>query len=162
MNATASKSNRSRWLILAGLGLVALAEPRLGFVVGLTVANLLVREQFPFSNFPMYSRFSERTFYLYITNESDEPIPFRHFSFTSTGLAKVYLSIIWANQPKANVTKMSPAQLEDAGREVVQYLKSRPRKRTDVAGFEALRLYQVNLTLRAGQVHEETVLIAEA
>lgn len=37
-------------------------------------ASLVVEETYPFSHFPMYSRFHPRTWYVYVTDAEDAPL----------------------------------------------------------------------------------------
>ena len=39
-----------------------------------TVISLIVREQYPFSHYPMYSGFSSKTYYFYLAGEGGQPI----------------------------------------------------------------------------------------
>ena len=41
----------------------------------LVVALFVIKEQFPFSNFPMYSRFEPETYYVYVTSEKGDIVP---------------------------------------------------------------------------------------
>ena len=38
---------------------------------------LVIKENYPFSHFPMYSRNSEKTYVIYITDGKDRPIVYR-------------------------------------------------------------------------------------
>ncbi len=49
---------------------------------------LVLRENYPFSNFPMYSSFSSRTYYLYLTDAEGQALRTREFGLSSSGLKK--------------------------------------------------------------------------
>ncbi|MEO5718034.1 MAG: hypothetical protein ABIR29_05620 [Chthoniobacterales bacterium] len=51
---------------------------------------LLLRENYPFSNFPMYSSFSHRTYYLYLTDARDTPLQTRKFGLSSSAMKKIF------------------------------------------------------------------------
>lgn len=47
---------------------------------------LLLKESYPFSHFPMYDKFPDHTYYLYVADKEGNPLPFREF--TGHGLTK--------------------------------------------------------------------------
>ena len=51
---------------------------------------LVLRENYPFSNFPMYSSFSSRTYYLYLADARGRPIKTREFGLSTSGLKKIF------------------------------------------------------------------------
>ena len=52
---------------------------------------LILRENYPFSHFPMYSRMAGNTSYVYVTGANDEPIPIHTLTSIRTGkLKKIY------------------------------------------------------------------------
>ncbi|MEM9480387.1 MAG: hypothetical protein AAGA58_12110 [Verrucomicrobiota bacterium] len=54
------------------------------FVVG--ALCLLLKENYPFSHFPMYDQFPDHTFYVYLADGTGEPLAFK--SFTGYGVSK--------------------------------------------------------------------------
>jgi hypothetical protein len=67
-----------------------LRRTRCKWLLVMTVLCLALRENYPFSNFPMYSSFSQRTYYLYLTNGRGEPIKTRQFGLSSSALKKIF------------------------------------------------------------------------
>ncbi len=55
------------------------------FIVG--ALCLVLKENYPFSHFPMYDQFPDHTFYVYIADAKGEPLPFRNF--TGYGVSKL-------------------------------------------------------------------------
>jgi hypothetical protein len=59
------------------------------FVV--VILCLVLRENFPFSHFPMYSSFSSYSYYVYVADANDEPIPIEAItSIRTSALKKAY------------------------------------------------------------------------
>ncbi|MEM7145572.1 MAG: hypothetical protein AAF591_10580 [Verrucomicrobiota bacterium] len=57
----------------------------------LVVLCLLLRENFPFSHFPMYSSFSRHSYYVYVADANNEPIPIEGItSIRTSALKKTY------------------------------------------------------------------------
>jgi hypothetical protein len=56
----------------------------------MTLLCLVLRESYPFSNFPMYSSFSSQTYYLYLTDAKGQALMTRKFGFSSSGLKKIF------------------------------------------------------------------------
>ncbi|MEM8955800.1 MAG: hypothetical protein AAGD22_16720 [Verrucomicrobiota bacterium] len=60
-------------------------------VAVLVVLCLLLRENFPFSHFPMYSSFSRNSYYVYVADANHEPIPIEEItSIRTSALKKAY------------------------------------------------------------------------
>ena len=67
-----------------------LRRTRCKWLLVMTVLCLALRENYPFSNFPMYSSFNNRTYYLYLTDARGNPIKTRQFGLSSSGLKKIF------------------------------------------------------------------------
>ncbi len=66
------RSTRFKWLLLTVL------------------LCLGVRENYPFSNFPMYSRFANHTYFLYLTNRQGRPVATPRYGLSTTTLDKIF------------------------------------------------------------------------
>ncbi len=128
----------------------------------LTLVNLLVEENFPFSHFPMYSSFSRFTYYIYVTNEYDVPIPMKRvFGIEASFLKKVYDRDVRSGRSRRMRTLTQP-ELADAGRMALAFLRGRPAPATsNPALYQRLRLYQVNIQLVDKTIQRNRMLIAE-
>lgn len=63
--------------------------PKLMLVV--IVLSLSLKEFYPLSHFPMYSKFNPNTFYVYLTNENDQSLLVReHFNISVPELKKMF------------------------------------------------------------------------
>src|SRR5215467_11610259 len=56
----------------------------------MVLLGLILRENYPFSNFPMYSSFSRRTYFIYLANSAGEPIRTRDLKLSNNGLKKIF------------------------------------------------------------------------
>ena len=149
------------FLIVLALSVLLMAAPALSIVVALTAVNLIIKDHFPFSHFPMYTSFGRETYYLYITDQNDDVVPVQHFRMSSTALKKIYRAQVLQEHPGAKVEHLPPEALQRAGEYALDYLHHRPRRKSLPATFETLRLYQVHLWVEEGDVRKSTRLIAE-
>jgi hypothetical protein len=67
-----------------------LRRTRCKWLLVMTLLCLGLRENYPFSNFPMYSSFSQHTYYLYLTNAAGEPVATRQLGLSSSALKKIF------------------------------------------------------------------------
>ena len=131
----------------------------------ITAACLLIREQYPFSNFPMYSSFSDSTYYVYLADGSDQPLSTYHAIGVSTAtLKKKYES---ARRAELRRRRISGAQMTDEQRQalgsgILAELRASPGARASSVPLpEVLRLYEVRVRLADGQLTKHTKLIGE-
>ncbi len=66
------RTTRCKWLLLV------------------TVLCLVLRENYPFSHFPMYSSFSNETYFLYLTDAAGQPIATSRLGLSSSTLKKIF------------------------------------------------------------------------
>ncbi len=123
----------------------------------ITAACLLVQEQFPFSNFPMYSSFSSHTFYVYLADESGRPIP----SQTTTGMSTPTLKKVYVTEMRKETQrlhlgkkKLSPEQKAIVGQRLLTSL------RTSTNAPNGLSLYEVSVDQHGGNFEKQTVRVA--
>ena len=137
------------------------AAPSLAVLWTFVLLNLLLRENFPFSHFPMYAGLLDFTDYVYLTDEHDQPIATRRFGLSASTLKKLYHARIRGGTSIAALRKLSVEELRPAGREVLQSMLARPRLRERPLTCRRLRLHQVNLRYRGGSFDAERFLVAE-
>lgn len=95
-------------------------------VIVLTVAMLLIGEQFPFSYFPMYSSFDPQADYYFVTNEEGNPLACVEIFGTSTAnVKKMYRSRLreLVATRGAGENDATSAERERVGREMLVYLR---------------------------------------
>lgn len=131
----------------------------------LTAASLLIQEQYPFSDFPMYSSFGPTTYYLYLADGAGAPIP----ALTTVGMSTTTLKKIFATEIRkererlpARPKRLTPEQKQAVGERLLAKLKASPVAQRRGGKVPAvLRLYEVNISLAGGRFEKETALIAE-
>ncbi len=132
----------------------------------ITAVCLLLREEFPFSHFPMYSSFGRSTYYVYLTNGADQPLP----TVTTLGVSTPTLKKIYESEvrremeriPRASRKSLSLEQRRPAGERVLQRLLNSPRVQQSGNVLSAgLRLYEMRITLERREFQKRKELIAE-
>ncbi len=116
----------------------------------MTILCLGLRENYPFSNFPMYSSFSSRTYYLYLTGADGQSLRTREFGLSTSGLKKIfdhYRRIELRRFERSREERVSLAE-QSAGNSLLQYLdglsQGRPRAKKLLAGMtvQHVRVWQ--------------------
>jgi hypothetical protein len=131
----------------------------------LTLGCLVLREQFPFSNFPMYSSFTNKTSYVYLADGAGKPVA----AYASTGrptsqLKKIYQREVLkeARRPGRLRQELTAEEKGAAGARVLTTLRdSEWARRVDSAFPAVVRLYEVKILLRKGRFDKQSLLIAE-
>lgn len=125
----------------------------------------MVKERYPFSNFPMYSNVDEEADILYVTDQADQALPmdavFRTGSGTSKKMYKKELNAL----TKTAGRKLEDATAEDraaAGRAVMTTIVERIRPKAMPSGVTHLRFYRKTFRLGdGGLAHLEPERLAE-
>jgi len=94
----------------------------------MTLLCLVLRENYPFSHFPMYASFSKKSYYLYLADAKGDEIPTRPFAISNSGLRKIYDSdyrIARKRFADAGSEKVPLAE-SAAGEALLQYLEALP------------------------------------
>ncbi len=146
-------------------GIHFLAPTRMTWLLLVTLACLLVREQYPFSNFPMYSGFGRNTYYVYLADGNGTPIP----ALTTMGVSTPTLKKMFADEMakerehfKLHPKKLTLEQKRDPGERLLARIKSSSAALARSAPKpEVLRLYEVTISLEGERFTKQTVLIAE-
>ena len=130
-----------------------------------TVACLAIGEQYPFSDFPMYSSFSRSTYYVYLTSGSDEPVrTWELVGMTTPTLKKVYDGEMRREAKLLGVPRrrLTAEQKRTVGERILMRLKSTaPAIEAGAAFPDRLRLHHVDIELIDGRIEKKTNLIAE-
>jgi hypothetical protein len=121
---------------------------------------LIVGENYPFSNFPMYSSLEEESTYFVVENSRGEMLPYvTSFRSRSTYVPKA----LKAERRKLEQSGMgSETALTQAGRNVLLYLVERaePQKRGDLLR-NGLRLIEVRISVEDSRLNEDETVVAE-
>ena len=133
----------------------------------LTAICLLVQEQFPFSHFPMYSSFTDKTFYVHLADGSGEAIATPvSTGLRSSQLKKVYEQELMKEKKRPGRSRHASPTLEEkrrAGERVLATLRSSQWVRRRRSKFpQVVQLYEVTIRLRQNRLEKESVLIAQS
>lgn len=122
-----------------------------------------LRENYPFSNFPMYSSFSSKTYFLYLSDADGQPLKTREFGLSSSGLKKIFdrsRRFELEHFKKAGSERVALAEAA-AGQSLLRYLDGlvaeRPRAKKLLAG---LQVQHVRVRQDAHDLILETRLLA--
>jgi hypothetical protein len=132
--------------------------------VGSIVLGLLIKENFPFSHWPMYSNFSPSTAYVYVVNGAGAPLAISTFFETAPRLRRQF-EREWKTGLKARAT---PAQSDvEIEREAATHVLERLARRLspeDRAAADRLGLVRASLKMdekRVISVSERTIATIE-
>ena len=128
---------------------------RIPFRAVVVVVGLLfvVKEQYPFSNFPMYSKVDEEADIVYVTDQGDRAVPMDAVFRTGSGTAKKMYKKELTALARAGGRKLEEATGEEraaAGRAVLETLGERLRVKALPPGAVGLRLYRQTFRLENG------------
>ena len=130
----------------------------------LTILCLVLRENYPFSNFPMYSSFAKNSYYIYLADKTGEPLATRRFGLTTPGLKKIFESKRRSAFRRSEGTAKPDSAILDqaAGAALLDYLERlpavQPQRRSILRGLQVRR---VNLFCNAGRIEAGTEIVAQ-
>ena len=138
---------------------------RCELLLPLTVACLLVKEDYPSSNFPMYSSFGRSTYYVYLTDGADQPLA----TIATLGITTPTLKKIYDGEVRKEVRRLRSArrlltveQRRPAGERVLESLKASPWAQQHAGSLPpVLRLHEVNISISGTRIEKQPQLIAE-
>jgi hypothetical protein len=137
------------------------------FCTALVIISLAARENYPLSHYPMYDRFTDHTFYVYIADKDGEPIPVQSLTGIRTSrIKKPYdkaLNVVRKRLDKRK-RELTPEESREAGMAALLklYEDSPPAGQTKLEALSPLRLYEVDIYARNGAIEKEAPdLIAE-
>ncbi len=137
------------------------------------VLCLLLQENFPFSDFPMYARMANNTSYIYLTDSQDNPIPIEGISSIRTGkLKKIYFSKLAEVRDELErqgveiqgYQFMTAEQRQPAGEHTLNWLYENVREtaREELFSHRPLRFHVVEVKVNDQRKMERThYLVAE-
>ncbi len=94
----------------------------------MTLLCLLLRENYPFSHFPMYASFSRKSYYLYLADSKGDEIPTRPFAISNSSLRKIYDSDYRIARKRFATSGSEHVSLAEnaAGQALLHYLEALP------------------------------------
>ncbi|HEX8372278.1 MAG TPA: hypothetical protein VF585_05835 [Chthoniobacterales bacterium] len=129
--------------------------------IAVTLACLCIGEQYPFSNFPMFGSFVGKTYYLYLADQDDKPIPMLSLGVSANALKKFYDGRL-RKLRNSSAKKIKLAQMDDrtVAEETLQYVVSKNRGKH--GHLTQLKLVRVDVSVTNGEVHKDSRTAAEA
>ena len=122
-------------------------------------------EQYPFTNFPMYSHLDAESDVLYVTNQADEVLPFHRLFGTKTSTQKkTFINEVAkiTNAEKKDSRDATPEERRAAGERMTAKLLPRLKADRVPAGTQSLRFYYNIFREQEGRIVESAPqLIAE-
>ncbi|MFT4548035.1 MAG: hypothetical protein ACI8XO_000037 [Verrucomicrobiales bacterium] len=134
--------------------------------IGVTIVCLVVKENFPFSHYPMYSNFEDQTYYVWLADREGEPIPAQTLTYHRLGkIKKIYNDGLLDVREKVGreagkkprKRDLTLEQRRAPGDETLRWIydNSRPAAQEILLGSAPLRLYQVDVRIEDNQVVED-------
>ncbi len=141
-----------------------LRRTRCKWLLVMTLLCLVLRENYPFSNFPMYSSFSHRTYYLYLTDAQGEAIKTKQFGLSTSALKKIF-----DRYRRRELDRFRDAGAErvplaeaSAGRLLLRYLEGHSANRPEASALlPGLRVQHVQVSQRDDKLSLETRVVAQ-
>ena len=123
-------------------------------MTALIVALFVIKEQFPFSNFPMYSNFDNEADVIFVTDQNDEPVPmdqvFRTGSAATKKTYKGELARI-VNPLGRDTNDATAEERAAAGLIALKGLQKRIKPGSLAEGTSALKIYRRTFRLEGDQ-----------
>jgi len=123
-------------------------------LVWVVVFSLIVKENYPFSHYPMYSGFEDKTYYFYLTSEG-EPVPAKPVFRVSVPRIKKIHGNFMKEIAEGRDDGTRPSQLDaeaqaEAGRQLLDQLRAQmpEGRRERYAGILAKPLTLVRVDIR--------------
>ncbi len=138
-------------------------------LLGVTAICLVVREEFPFSHFPMYGSFSNYTYYVYVTGEDGAPLPLNRLTgVRAANLKKIYdseIKVLRGETKKRTGDWRGTAALSDdarrrLGEKALGWLRQNSKDPAALASAGALTFHHVGLTIEDGKIVRDDDAVA--
>ena len=132
----------------------------------LVIALLVIKEQFPFSNFPMYSNFDSEADVVYIANQNGDPLAmdevFRSGSSTAKKAYKKELGKLTKAAGNRDSNEANADERKAAGAIVLSDWHANIKPKNVPSGTTAIRIYRRTFELKDGRLGDQTPeLLAE-
>lgn len=162
MSVTASTSSHSEASILSKIWEFLKISP-LSTLLIYCLLSVMIRENYPFSNFPMYSNPSPERMYYALADGDGKVLPIATLTgITSPKIGKIYRKIVDERSRKLNInpSKFTPEQVESIGLEILQQLRheAETKKQTLPPKLQIIKTY---ISYKDGQIVETSNSIAK-
>ena len=127
------------------------------------VLCLALEEEFPFSHFPMYDSFSNYTFYVYVTDAKDQPIPVEGISSIRTGRLKKVFNTYTDEIAGKSMSKTSAEERRAPGEATLEFLveSCKEHGRPELDKHRPLRFHMVELMIEEGEFVRKHTMVAQ-
>jgi hypothetical protein len=131
---------------------------------GLTILCLVIQENYPFSNFPMYSSFAKNSYYIYLADAKGQALATTRFGLTTPGMKKIFES-----KRRTEIRRSADGMEKDtswadraAGASLLRYLERLPAVQSQKPSLlPGLQVRRVNLLWKAGRIESATKIVAQ-
>jgi hypothetical protein len=147
---------------LKSIGLTCIHWIRLFPVCWLIVAlSLIVKENYPFSNNPMYARWEPFTYVLHTTDENDKVLLFENeFGQTAIKLKKVVKSGESRLRSQPGLSKEDRYRIA-AENALKFYHEKRSPKVENPSTYQTIKLWQTDFWIEDGEVKKKAFVLAQ-
>jgi hypothetical protein len=143
--------------------LACLKPTRFTCLLVVTLLCLWLRENYPFSNFPMFSSFPGHTYLLYLTNAQGTPLSSRRLGLQTSALKKIFDTRLRAELKKTSGPRKAPGPLEEhtAGEALLRYLDRQSSVQPQIRNLlHGLRVQHLAIRLEGDDLVFETRTLA--
>ncbi|MEZ5328605.1 MAG: hypothetical protein R3F19_26470 [Verrucomicrobiales bacterium] len=137
---------------------------RFGLMLIAVVISLVIRENYPFSHNPMYSKFDAYTYFLHVTDENDNVLFFREeFGDSAIKLKKIFsknFNKLRKDPATSGLTREEHWRIAGE-RTLEQYHRNRKPKKDPPTPYKTLKLVRTDIKLGKGKVDEQIAIIAQ-
>jgi hypothetical protein len=150
--------------LLPSSALAWIRRTRCKCLLVMTLLGLVLRENYPVSNFPMYSSFIAEAYYLYLTNAEGTPLATRRFGLTAYELKKIFDRHGRKELKRYRKSEDQPVLLaeEAAGRSLLAYLDDISAGNSGAKKLLAgLQVRYVLIAQHGDELRQETRIVAQ-
>lgn len=128
--------------------------------VALLIANMALRDNYPFSHYPMYASFSDHTYYVYVAGKDDKPLALQKVTdgIRTSKLKKPYNTDLDKKRKELGkrTRHLSAEERREAGEQALAqiYRNCNPVARERLEKLAPIRLYHVDIYMEKGRVDE--------
>ena len=129
----------------------------------LAILCLVLRENYPFSNYPMYSSFAPKAYFIYLADANGQALAALRFGLTTPGLKKIFESRRRQIARERGETGSDLAAADRAaGIALLRYLEKLPAVQRQPPGLlRGLQVRRVNILWKKGVIEAETRTLAQ-
>jgi len=150
---------------------VSILRQFLPISAGIIIAALclLLKENFPFTHYPMYSTFDDQTYYVWVADKDGNPFAIQKLTTLRTGrIKKVYNSGLLEAREEEKTPEGKPRkrdltleQRRPAAEATLEWLveSSPPEALAEFKRLSPIRLYQTNIRIKGDKVVEDTPML---